>query len=81
MVDERHEACAVTPAPATPHGLAQRAPAVDVVDPTTLAQTMATWHQMRVLLTAYISEHMQEGMDYYTLTIGGQVSKPSLSKG
>ena len=80
MDDERHEACADTPAPATPHGLAQRAPAVDVVDPTTLAQTMATWHQMRAMLTAYISEHLQEGIDYYTLTIGGQVSKPSLSK-
>ena len=80
MDDEQHEACADTPAPATPHGLAQRAPAVDVVDPTTLEQNMATWHQMRALLTAYITEHLQEGIDYYTLTIGGNVSKPSLSK-
>jgi hypothetical protein len=80
MDDERHEECADTPVPATPHGLAQLAPAVEVVDPTTLEQNMATWHQMRALLTAYISEHMQEGLDYYTLTIGGQVSKPVLSK-
>ena len=80
MDDEQHEACADTPAPATPHGLAQRAPAVDVVDPTTLEQNIATWHQMRALLTAYITEHLQEGIDYYTLMIGGNVSKPSLSK-
>jgi hypothetical protein len=80
MDDEQHEACADTPAPVTPHGLAQLAPAVDVVDPTTLEQNIATWHQMRALLTAYITEHLQEGIDYYTLTIGGNVSKPSLSK-
>ena len=54
MDDERHEECADTPAPATPHGLARLAPAVDVVDPTTLEQHMATWHQMRAVLTAYI---------------------------
>jgi hypothetical protein len=80
MDDERPEGLADTPAPAIPCDLAQLAPAVDVVNPTTLEQNMANWHQMRALLTAYISEHMQEGIDYYTLTIGGKVSKPSLSK-
>jgi hypothetical protein len=53
---------------------------VDVVDPTTLEQNIATWHQMRAVLTAYITAHLQEGIDYYTLTIGGKASKPSLSK-
>jgi hypothetical protein len=53
---------------------------VDVVDPTTLEQNIATWHQMRAVLTAYITEHLQEGIDYYTLTIGGKVPKPSLSQ-
>jgi hypothetical protein len=80
MDDERHEGREDPPAPATPHVLARLASAVDVVDPTTLEQSMANWHQRRALLTAYISEHMQEGIDYYTLTIGGTVSKPSLSK-
>ncbi len=49
-----------------PRVLARLAPAVDVVDPTTLEQNMATWHQMRAVLTAYIHEHLQEGIDYYT---------------
>jgi hypothetical protein len=80
MEDERHEGREEPSAPATPHGLARLTPAVDVVDPTTLEQNMANWHQMRALLTAYILEHLQEGIDYYTLTIGGKVSKPSLSK-
>jgi hypothetical protein len=32
------------------------------------------------MLTAYIREHLQEGVDYYVLTVGGKGSKPSLSK-
>src|SRR5690349_19332513 len=71
MDDERHEEHEEPSAPATLHGLARLAPAVDVVDPTTLEQNMATWHQMRALLTTYILEHLQEGIDYYTLTISG----------
>jgi hypothetical protein len=50
------------------------------MDATTLAHNIATWHQWRALLTAYIQEHLQEGRDYYTLTLGGKVAKPSLSK-
>jgi hypothetical protein len=80
MDDERPERLADASVPAIPRDLAQLAPAVDVVDPTTLEQNIATWHQMRAVLTAYITEHLQEGIDYYTLTIGGKVSKPSLSK-
>src|SRR5215471_4533216 len=60
--------------------LARLATSVDVVDPTTLELKIANWHQMRALLRAYISQNMQEGIDYYTLTIGGKESKPSLSK-
>src|SRR5919206_541054 len=60
--------------------LARLDTAVDVADPTTLEQKISNWNQMCTLLTAYISQHMQEGIDYYTLTIGGKASKPSLSK-
>lgn len=61
--------------------LARHAPAAaDVVDPTTLAQKIAHWNQIRALLTTYISQNMKEGTDYYTLVIGGKESKPSLSK-
>jgi hypothetical protein len=65
------------------HGLPQllpRGPAVNVIDPALLEGKIAHWTQMRVLLTDYIRQHMQEGIDYYTLMIGGKVSKPSLSK-
>src|SRR5215468_9912467 len=77
MEDERPAGLADPPAPATPPVLARLAAVVDL---TTLEQNMANWYKMRALLTAYILEHMQEGVDYYTLTIGGKVSKPSLSK-
>src|SRR5215510_7769523 len=62
------------------HALARLDTSVDVVDPTTLELKIANWNQMRDLLTAYISQNMKEDIDYYTLTIGGKVSKPSLSK-
>jgi hypothetical protein len=51
-----------------------------MTDPTTLEQKIRTWNHRRTVLTAYINEHMKEGIDYYTLTIDGKVSKPSLSK-
>jgi len=60
--------------------LARLETSVDVVDPTTLGLKISNWNQMRALLTGYISQNMKEGIDYYTLTIGGQESKPSLSK-
>ena len=63
-----------------PRALARLETSVDVVDPTTLELKIANWNQMRALLTAYISQNMKEGIDYYTLTIGGKESKPSLSK-
>ena len=63
-----------------PCTLARLETSVDVVDPTTLELKITNWNQMRALLTAYISQNMQEGIDYYTLIIGGKESKPSLSK-
>jgi hypothetical protein len=63
-----------------PRSLEQLETSVDVVDPTTLELQITNWNQMRALLTTYISQNMKEGIDYYTLTIGGQESKPSLSK-
>ena len=63
-----------------PRALARLETPVDVVHPTTLELKIANWNQMRALLTAYISQNMKEGSDYYTLTIGGKESKPSLSK-
>jgi hypothetical protein len=77
MDDERPEGLTDPPTLATPPVLARLAAVVDLA---TLEQNMANWHKMRALLTAYILEHLQEGIDYYTLTIGGKVSKPSLSK-
>jgi hypothetical protein len=50
------------------------------MDPTTLEQQITHWNQMRALLTAYIRQNMHEGIDYYTLLLGGRPSKPSLSK-
>src|SRR5262249_41594283 len=63
-----------------PHALAQLETSVNVVDPATLGLKITNWNQMRALLMAYISQNMQEGIDYYTLTVGGKESKPSLSK-
>jgi hypothetical protein len=62
------------------HPLAPQAAAVDVIDPALLEGKIAYWTQMRALLTAYMSQHLQEGIDYYTLIMGNKVSKPSLSK-
>jgi hypothetical protein len=53
---------------------------VDVIDPALLEGKIAYWTQMRMLLTTYIRQHLQEGIDYYTLLINEKVSKPSLSK-
>jgi len=63
-----------------PRALAQLETSVDVIDPTTLELKITNWNQMRTLLTAYISQNLKEGIDYYTLTVGGKESKPSLSK-
>src|SRR5262245_11497037 len=80
MEDEVRQAIGETMAEDMPHALARLETSVDVVDPTTLELKIANWNQMRTLLTAYISQNMKEGIDYYTLTIGGKESKPSLSK-
>ena len=80
MTDERTARREDPPASALPCAQTPPAPAGDGGDTATLVHTIATWHQRRALLTAYIREHLQEGIDYYTLTLGGKVAKPSLSK-
>jgi hypothetical protein len=62
------------------HQLTSEAAAVDVIDPARLEEKIAHWIQMRALLTAYMSQHLQEGVDYYTIIMGEKISKPSLSK-
>jgi len=77
MEDERPQGPADPSAPAMPPVLTRLAAVVDL---TALEQNIATWHKMRAALTAHSLEPLQEGIDNYTLTIGGKVSKPSLSK-
>src|SRR5205823_12235808 len=80
MEDEVKQTIRENTASDMPRALAQLETSVDVIDPTTLELKITNWNQMRTLLTAYISQNLKEGIDYYTLTIGGKVSKPSLSK-
>src|SRR5262245_2807069 len=80
MPDERNEVSEEPSTSAMPCVLTQPSPAGEGVDATTLAHNIAHWYQQRAMLMAYIREHLQEGIDYYTLTVGGKVSKPSLSK-
>jgi hypothetical protein len=62
------------------HTLVPREAAAEGMAPAMLEHQIAHWTQVRALLTTYISQHMKEGIDYYTLLIGGKPSKPSLSK-
>src|SRR2546421_5838672 len=80
MEDEVRQAIGENTAGDMSRALAQLETSVNVVDPTMLELKISNWNQMRALLTAYISQNMKEGSDYYTLTIGGKESKPSLSK-
>jgi hypothetical protein len=50
------------------------------LDARTLEQSMQAWSAQRQVVTRYIKEQMTEGVDYYTLTIKGRVSKATLSK-
>lgn len=73
-------ACEKASEGATPHTLSPQARGVDGMDPSTLEQQISHWNQMRTLLTAYMRQNMHEGIDYYTLMLGGRPSKPALSK-
>jgi hypothetical protein len=64
MEDEVRQATEEHLAGDLPCALARLETSVDVVDPTTLELKIAHWHQMRVWLTAYVSQNMQEGSDY-----------------
>ena len=50
------------------------------LDARTLEQSMQAYAAQRQVVTRYIKEQMSEGVDYYTLTIKGRVSKATLSK-
>ena len=50
------------------------------LDARTLEQSMQAYAAQRQVVTRYIKEQMTEGVDYYTLTIKGRVSKATLSK-
>lgn len=50
------------------------------LDARTLEQSMQAYAAQRAVVTRYIKEQMSEGVDYYTLTIKGRVSKATLSK-
>jgi hypothetical protein len=50
------------------------------LDARTLEQSMQAYAAQRAVVTRYIKEQMTEGVDYYTLTIKGRVSKATLSK-
>ena len=41
---------------------------------------MQAYAAQRAVVTRYIKEQMTEGVDYYTLTMKGRVSKATLSK-
>lgn len=73
-------ACAEDSMGDPPHALVSHASGDVDTAPPTLEHQIAHWGQVRALLTTYISQHMKEGIDYYTLLIGGKPSKPSLSK-
>jgi hypothetical protein len=45
-----------------------------------LAGSLTAWTEQRALITGFVKAHFKEGIDYYTLTVGGKESKPSLSK-
>ena len=62
------------------HQLTSQGTAVDDIDSAPLAGNIAHWTQQRALLTSYIRQHLQEGIDYYTIILGNKVAKPSLSK-
>jgi hypothetical protein len=50
------------------------------LDAQTLERSMQAYAAQRQVVTRYIKEQMTEGVDYYTLTIKGRVSKATLSK-
>lgn len=52
--------------------------------PTSTAQALEAslqeWSQQRAVVRRFIRQEMQEGVDFYTLKIGGRETKPTLSK-
>jgi hypothetical protein len=53
---------------------------VTVIDPALLEEKIADWPQMCALLTDIGSQHLQEGIDYYTLIMHGISRSPRSPK-
>jgi hypothetical protein len=47
---------------------------------TDLAASLDAWTAQRTIITQFIQRHFREGVDFYSLQIGGRETKPSLSK-
>jgi hypothetical protein len=47
---------------------------------TDLAASLDAWTAQRVIITQFIQRHFRDGVDFYSLKIGGKETKPSLSK-
>jgi hypothetical protein len=47
---------------------------------TDLAASLDAWTQQRAIITQFIQRHFRDGVDFYSLKIGGKETKPSLSK-
>jgi hypothetical protein len=45
-----------------------------------LAASLEAWTAQREVIADFIRHHFHEGIDYYTLQLGGKDTKPSLSK-
>jgi hypothetical protein len=46
----------------------------------TLAASLDAWTAQRALITQFIQRHFRDGVDFYSLNIGGRGTKPSLAK-
>ena len=80
-MDDAHVAT-VEP-PATPAATPRPLPGpvlLPALEAQTLERSMQAYAAQRQVVTRYIKEQMTEGVDYYTLTIKGRVSKATLSK-
>lgn len=48
--------------------------------PVSLEQSLQDWSAQRAVVRRFIKQELVEGIDYYTLTFKGRVTKPTLSK-
>jgi hypothetical protein len=50
------------------------------LDAQTLEQSMTSWSAQRQVIKRFLQTQLIDGTDYYTLTLGGKETKPTLSK-